>query len=142
MSGEFATSALELEAQADELEAEALRLRARAKRIRAETESSRAPESTEPAPLTRAEYAKRSRISEATVSRLITEGMPCIPVGSTVRIDPAVADDWRRSRGRRPTKATSAKAGAAEEPDVSDCLERAGLRHRDLEAPRRPVQNA
>lgn len=118
---------LELEAQADELEAEALRLRARAKRCRVASEKVPAPPAP-PTQMTRAEYAKRSRISQATVSRLIAEGMPCMPVGSTVRIDIAVADEWRCRRGRHPTKALPAKTDRSSDLDVAVELSRAGLR--------------
>jgi hypothetical protein len=121
---------LELEAQADELEAQAFHLRARAKRLRSALERPAPLVPAEPTQLTRSEYAKRSRISEATVSRYLAEGMPMIPVGSTVRIDPVAADDWRCERGRRPTKARvkNESASSGPEPDVSGALARSGLR--------------
>lgn len=126
MSG--ADDPLELEAQADELEAEALHLRARAKRARIGLSASSARTPTaEPVHLTRTEYARRSSVSEATVSRWLAEGMPALPVGSTVRIDSLAADEWRRARGRRPTRA-KAKGIPDADVDVDEDLARAGLR--------------
>jgi hypothetical protein len=81
-------------------------------------------EAVRPVHFTRAEYARRSNVSEATVSRWLAEGLPTIPVGTTVRIDPEAADDWRRARGRKPTKAKT----AASDLDVSAELGNAGLR--------------
>jgi len=121
---------LEIEARADDLEAEALRLRAVAKRRRAQLDGlSAAPFRTE-APardLTRQEYAQRANVSGATVSRWLADGMPSIPVGSTVRIDPTAADEWRRERGRKPTT-PSAKLRETADVDVDADLGRVGLR--------------
>jgi hypothetical protein len=119
---------LELEAQAYELEAEASRLRALAKRARIFASASTPTAAEAPRHQTRAEYARRSRVSEATVSRWLAEGMPALPVGSTVRIDVEAADEWRRVRGRRPTKAASKKTTSDDDVDVSGVLGRTGLR--------------
>lgn len=130
MSADAEPNPLELEAQADELEADALRLRARAKRLRANTEV--APHAPAPAPpvhMTCTEYAASRKICRASVSRLLKEGMPCVPVGSTVRIDPTAADEWRRARERRPTTTKPARnRDAANDVDVANALNRAGLR--------------
>lgn len=74
--------------------------------------------------MTRAEYARTRGISGATVSRLIANGMPTIPIGSTYRIDAVAADEWRRTRERRPT---SSKA-KVHDVDVSRSLSAAGLK--------------
>lgn len=74
--------------------------------------------------MTRGEYARSRRISGATVSRLIVQGMPVLRVGTTDRIDPGAADEWRRTTPAAPT--TPAKR----EPDVDldSALAGAGLR--------------
>lgn len=116
---------LEYEARADELEAEASLLRAKAKRLRIEQERiAPATHSQGPRDLTRREYAALANVSEATVSRWVAAGMPSIPVGTTVRIEPNAADEWRRRRGRKPT---TPKAKAPD-VDVDVDLSRAGLR--------------
>jgi hypothetical protein len=130
-------SADEIDAQADELEAneiiraatadaEILRLRARAKRLRTVAHTAVVQQ---PAHLTRAQYAHRSNVSEATVSRWIAAGMPVVPVGTACRIDPPAADLWRRTRPR--TATTPAKksiaANDADDLDVSRSLSAAGL---------------
>lgn len=79
--------------------------------------------------LTRLEYARRCSVSTATVTRWEHEGMPTIPVGSTYRIDPVTADEWRRARGRAPTTpAQRAPRDADDGLDVSAALARSGLR--------------
>lgn len=88
-------------------------------------QSAAAPAVTDAKHVTRAQYARSRGISIATVSRLEAEGMPTIPVGSTVRIEPVAADEWRRARGRRPTKAAPKREP---ELDVDADLARAGLR--------------
>lgn len=130
-SDDEAVSPHELEARAFELEADALRLRARASRLRVALESAPATApATEPTQMTRAEYAASRKISAATVGRLLKEGMPAMPVGSTVRIDPITADEWRRARGRRPTKAEASrpKPDVVNDVDVSAVLARSGFR--------------
>lgn len=79
--------------------------------------------------LTRAEYARRCNVSDATVSRWLADGMPSIPVGTTVRIDPIAADEWRRARGRKPTTPVPRdRLTSEDEIDVSSALSGAGLR--------------
>jgi hypothetical protein len=75
--------------------------------------------------MTRGEYARSRRISGASVSRLVAAGMPVVPLGTTDRIDPVAADEWRRSRERKPT--TQSKS-STDDVDVTDALGRAGLR--------------
>lgn len=85
------------------------------------------PPSVEPAiHMRRLEYGRSRRISGATVSRLIAQGMPVLRVGTTDRIDPVAADEWRRTTPAAPT--TPAKR----EPDVdvSSALASAGLHTR------------
>lgn len=74
--------------------------------------------------MTRGEYARSRRISGATVSRLVAQGMPVLRVGTTDRIDPIAADEWRR------TTPAAATTPAKREPDldVSGSLSRAGLK--------------
>lgn len=79
-----------------------------------------------PTHMTRAEYARRSRVSEATVSRWKAEGMPVERVGTTYRVDRAKADAWRHARGDGPT--TPTKRDARDELDVGELASRAGLR--------------
>jgi len=79
--------------------------------------------------MTRGEYARSRSVSQATVTRWLAEGMPSIPVGSNVRIDPITADEWRRARGRKPTKA--APRATHDDTDVVDIATRAGLRALD-----------
>lgn len=98
--------------------------------IRAEIVAILRDAAPEPPPLesvhmTRAEYARRSRVSEATVSRWVAAGMPTMPVGTTYRIDPLLADEWRRTRTPKPTTPATKKSA---EIDVSDVLGRAGIR--------------
>ena len=77
--------------------------------------------------MTRGEYARSRRISGATVARLVSAGMPVIAVGTTDRIDPVAADEWRRSR--EPATTTPARrVTAADDVDVSSLATRAGLR--------------
>lgn len=76
--------------------------------------------------LRRKEYAEREGVSRATVGRWIDEGMPTVPVGSTVRIDVDAADEWRIARGRKPTVARSAESDDG--IDVTAVARRAGLR--------------
>lgn len=123
-----ADNPLELEARADEREAEALLLRAKAKRLRARQDATPGEVTLPAGPLhlTRREYALRANVSEATVTRWLAEGLPSLPVGTTVRIEPVAADEWRRQRGRKPTKTT--RRGADEDVDVSTAIAAAGLR--------------
>ena len=74
--------------------------------------------------MTRTEYARSRRISGATVSRLIAQGMPALRVGTTDRIDPVAADEWRRTTPAAAT--TPAKKNS--DVDVSGSLARAGLK--------------
>jgi hypothetical protein len=86
---------------------------------------------TEAKHLTVAAYAVSRSISKTTVVRYYRdEGMPVIPVGTTVRIDPVAADEWRRARGRRPTipAAKKAASNASKDVDVSDILAASNLR--------------
>ena len=80
--------------------------------------------------VTVAAYAASRSISKATVLRYIDEGLPVIPVGSTVRVDPTAADEWRRARGRKPTTPESKKSRVVSESDVdvSCALAAGGLR--------------
>ena len=112
----------ELEARALELEAEALFLRARARRLTLEPKS---PAPSTPEHMNCTEYARSRGVSGATVGRWIAEGMPHLPVGSTVRIVAEEADAWRRARGRKPTKSRS---GTTDELAVDDIASKAGLR--------------
>lgn len=74
--------------------------------------------------MTRGEYARSRRISTATVARLVADGMPTIPVGTTDRIDPVAADAWRSSRERKATTPATKK----DVVDVAGALSKAGLR--------------
>jgi hypothetical protein len=76
----------------------------------------------------RAEYARSRGISGAVVSRLVGEGMPVVPVGSSYRIDPIAADAWRAARGRVPLAV--AKAKSVDDVDVDADLAKAGIRRR------------
>jgi hypothetical protein len=119
-----AKQAIEDEARA---EADAVRARGRTQLALARlANAATTPRSADARQLTRNEYARRSSVSDATVTRWIDLGMPTIPVGSTVRIDPAAADEWRRARGRHPT--TPARSAQAPALDVDADLARAGLR--------------
>lgn len=115
---------LELEARAFELEAEAAVLRAKAKRLTLATAPHVQVQPEVPSEVTRAEFAKLRKISQATVTRLLKEGMPASPVGTRVRINIAEADAWLKQRGRKPTRAAERVAGL----DVDDVLAHAGLR--------------
>lgn len=117
---------LELEAQADEHDALAATLRARAKRQRLAAPAQESVLRLEPEPhMARLEYARRSGISGATVSRYVDEGMPVVPVGTTYRIEPGAADAWRVARSKSPTKAKPKRI--ADDVDVSSAAA-AGLR--------------
>lgn len=121
---------VELEAEAYEHEAKAATLRAEAVRARAmELHRQHAPSIAKaPVHMTRGEYAQRSRVSDATVSRWAKQGMPTIPVGTTDRIDPAGADEWRRSRPRVATTPTKKTLAANDDAlDVSASLSSAGI---------------
>lgn len=121
-------SAADLEAEAFEHDASAATLRARAVRARAvEQRQQRAPSIAKAVHMTRSEYAHRSRVSDATVSRWVKDGMPVLPVGTTDRIDPIAADEWRRTR---PRKATTQKKNTTpdDDLDVSACIKSAGIR--------------
>jgi excisionase family DNA binding protein len=90
--------------------------------------SSQTPVSAIPAEASKAtvtEYATRERVSVATVRRWLKEGMPSVPVGTTVRIDATAADAWRAARGRKPTT-PAPKSDAAIE--IEAIARRAGLR--------------
>jgi hypothetical protein len=86
-----------------------------------------APESAS-AHVKRTEYARMRGVSDATVSRWVELGMPVVPVGSTYRIEPAAADEWRRRRGRVPTTPAARLRPAEEDVDVGAALARSGLR--------------
>ena len=75
--------------------------------------------------MARLEYASRSGISGATVTRYVDEGMPVVPVGTTYRIEPRAADAWRVARSKSPTKAKPKRI--ADDVDVSSAAA-AGLR--------------
>lgn len=94
-------------------------LRAELERLRAE------PRAPEPQRLTRQEYALRERVSLATIGRWVREGMPVVVVGTTDRIDPQPADEWRRRRGRAPTKASGSNPDVI---DIAGLVSKAGLR--------------
>lgn len=83
--------------------------------------------------LSRAEYASSRGISPATVSKLVGEGLPIVPVDTgdaadqtraRYRIDGAVADEWRRTRKRTAPTKLAPKDGI----EVGELMARAGLR--------------
>lgn len=119
----------DLEAEAYELDAQASLLRAAAVRLRAteQQQQRRAPSVAKTiGHMKRSEYAHARSVSDATVSRWVKAGMPTLPVGTTDRIDPVAADEWRRTRPRMattPPKSTT----PTDEVDVSDSLARAGI---------------
>lgn len=118
-------SAIEAEALA---EAAATRARRRVDAALVALQNRRAEADVAPAVehMTRIEYAQSRRVSPATVTRWLAEGMPSIPVGTSVRIEPLAADEWRRNRGRSPTRATPRTRD--NDTDVSSIVSRAGLR--------------
>lgn len=123
-------SAYELEAQAHELDAQASLLRAAAVRARAteQQQQHRAPSVVKTTShMKRSEYAHARSVSDATVSRWVKAGMPTMPVGTTDRIDPVAADEWRRSRPRTTTTLAKSTRPQHEDLDVSESLAKAGI---------------
>lgn len=127
-----------LNAEAEEHEAKAAEYDCRAAQERVEAHLKRAQahrcepiecRPTEAVHATLTAYCVSRAISKATANRYIAEGMPTIPVGTTIRIDPSVADEWRRQRGRKPTTPEPKPAKPSEDDvDVSGALSGGGLR--------------
>lgn len=129
-SAELEAEAYEHDSKAAHHHSKAAQLRADAVRLRALEHKQQHPPSIAKTTghMKRSEYAHSRGVSDATVTRWVKDGMPTIPVGTTDRIDPAVADEWRRTRPRRATTAAPAKKSASpDDVDVSDLLKNAGL---------------